>query len=171
MNNTINNQNNPRLKKQGGFTLIELSIAIAIIGVLVAVIMQAREGVTYQRKQDFLIKQTQTITAATDRWQKGRPNKTGVSMSVLCAVGSKLLDDTMCGATKDGKKSNAFGGDITVAANTTNPSLVDISFTALPSDYITDLADTLAPMTNGRCQTATGCASLVVTGTGIKATM
>ncbi|ELB2793505.1 MULTISPECIES: prepilin-type N-terminal cleavage/methylation domain-containing protein [Aeromonas] len=167
------NQNNEIMasKKQGGFTLIEFSIVVAIAAVLLVVVLQVAEGVKYQTKQEALIKQMQQITTATERWKKGRPNKNGVSMSVLCATGSKLLDASVCGTAKDGKAANAFGGDITVVANTTNPSLVDITMAGLPADYITDLADTLAPMTTGRCQTATGCTTITVTGSSVKGTM
>ncbi|WP_228520264.1 prepilin-type N-terminal cleavage/methylation domain-containing protein, partial [Aeromonas hydrophila] len=83
------NQNNEIMasKKQGGFTLIEFSIVVAIAAVLLVVVLQVAEGVKYQTKQEALIKQMQQITTATERWKKGRPNKNGVSMSVLCATG------------------------------------------------------------------------------------
>lgn len=158
-------------KKQGGFTLIELSISIAIIGVLLMVAMQVKEAVTYQRKQDALVRQVQQIATAAERWQKGRPNKTGVSMTVLCATGGRLLDNSICGTTNDGKKSNPFGGDTTMIPNSANPSLVTITFAGLPAEYITDLADTLAPLSNQRCQVSTGCTSLTATANSLAITL
>ncbi|WP_423842132.1 prepilin-type N-terminal cleavage/methylation domain-containing protein [Aeromonas caviae] len=57
-------------KKQGGFTLIEFSIVVAIAAVLLVVVLQVAEGVKYQTKQESLIKQMQQITTATERWKK-----------------------------------------------------------------------------------------------------
>ncbi|MGL6457341.1 prepilin-type N-terminal cleavage/methylation domain-containing protein [Aeromonas caviae] len=66
------NQNNKIMasKKQGGFTLIEFSIVVAIAAVLLVVVLQVAEGVKYQTKQEALIKQMQQITTATERWKK-----------------------------------------------------------------------------------------------------
>ncbi|OLF56815.1 hypothetical protein BTN33_22780 [Aeromonas veronii] len=165
----MNVKNN--LKYQGGFSLLELMVVLAIVAIIAIGIMALKNDTVYSSKHNDLVSQAQTVSVATDRWQKRRPNKTGVSMTVLCAAGARYLDDSVCGTAGDGKKSNVFGGDISVAANSANPSLVDITLSGLPADNITDIADALAAISNGRCQSATGCSSITVTGSSVKVTM
>ncbi|MGL6551428.1 type II secretion system protein [Aeromonas hydrophila] len=158
-------------RRQGGFTLLEFMVVMAVIAMVLLGIMALKNDAVYSSKHEEIVKQAQVVSGASDRWQKRRPNKTGVSMAVLCAAGAKLMDDSLCGAARDGKKANTFGGDITLVANTANSSLVDITFTGLPADYITDIADSLAAISNARCQSATGCSAITVTGTSVKVTM
>ncbi|MFM4936174.1 type II secretion system protein [Aeromonas veronii] len=165
----MNVKNN--LKRQGGFSLLELMVYLAIVAIIAIGIMALKNDTVYSSKHNDLVSQAQTVSVATDRWQKRRPNKTGVSMTVLCTTGARYLDDSICGTAGDGKKSNVFGGDISVAANSANPSLVDITLSGLPADNIADIADALAAISNGRCQSATGCSSISVTGSSVKVTM
>lgn len=157
-------------RHQGGFTMVELLIVLAIMAVLILGVMTVRNETRYSSQVKTLQDNVSEITSGVQRWQKARPNLTGVSMEELCETGRTLLTPAVCGTADNGSSANPFGGDYTVTANT-NPSQFDLAISGLPTDRINDIADTLAPMTAARCNTADSCSSIVVSGTSVTLTL
>lgn len=158
------NMNN---RQRGASTTDMIIWAALIIGALIFVISKVPD-IRYAMQVAAFQSDVSTISDATYRWKKMRPNYTGVSIGTLCT--DKYLPESICGTTNNAVATNQFGGNWTVAANS-NPGLYNIVAT-IPSDptRMNDLADTMAPTTRGNCTKASGCSTITATGTTLTMT-
>ena len=154
-------------KQRGAASADMLIWATLIIAALVFVVSGVPK-IRYALNVSALQSDISTISDATYRWKKMRPNYTGVSINKLCT--QNYLSTSICGDTGDALSTNPFGGDWTVAPNA-NKGLYDITFT-VPNDpdRMFDLADTVAPMTRSQCTEADKCTTLTKTADAIKMT-
>lgn len=159
------------LNRRKGVTLVEVGLAmIAGILILIGGVFSWGE-IQYRLAKGSLVSDVQEISSGADSWKAFRPNYTGLSMAVLCAAGQQNVSSNTCGGVGGtGVNTNPYGGSYTIGVSA-NVSQKDLVITDLPAERINDLADTLASQTIDRCDSATGCATLDVTGTTITLTM
>ena len=166
---TAKKANFMRNKQRGASTLDVMIAAGFVIGAIVLTVLIYPRIVASKNISAFQV-DAATISSAAERWKKARSNYTGVSVPVLCAQNILPKDGTICGSGNNGTNTNPFGGNWTLAA-AANPGLYTVTGT-LPNDpnVIAELADAIAPTTRGNCQSATGCSTLSIKGTGISMT-
>ncbi|GIU51290.1 hypothetical protein TUM4438_40390 [Shewanella sairae] len=164
------NRNTTFTNKQRGASTVDVMIAAGfIIGAILLTVMivpKVQDAMTISSFQ----RDASTIQSSVLRWKKARSNYTGVTLSEICNQNILTKGGTICGTSNNGQATNPFGGNWTVRANS-NPGLFDIVAT-LPNnpDSIAEVADTMAPITRGNCQSASGCATLQATGTTLTMT-
>ena len=156
--------------KQRGASTVDVMIAAGfIIGAILLTVMivpKIQDAMTISSFQ----RDASTIQSGVLRWKKARSNYTGVSLAAICEQNILTKGGTICGTGNNGQATTPFGGNWTVKANT-NPGLFDIVAT-LPNnpDSIAEVADTMAPITRGNCQSATPCTTLTKTSTSLTMT-
>lgn len=167
-NSTSKNQALFRNKQRGAMSFEAIVVAGFVTLALVAVISQVPNMITKWDKFNFS-KQAGEITESVRSWKKMRPNFDGVTIAKVCADGE--LSKSVCGSANDGKSTNPFGGDWTLAANATTKGFFDLTGT-LPggSEHIASLADSMAASTRGNCIEASGCATIKTTANSITMT-
>jgi hypothetical protein len=158
-------------KRKKGVTLVEAGLTM-VAGILLLVGGVFAWGeVQFRLNKNALVADVIEINSAADSWKGFRSNYTGLTMTVLCAAGRQGVSETTCGGVGgNGTSTNPYGGNYTIAPGT-NLSQKVITVTGLPPERITDLADTLAPQTAGRCASATGCTTLSATTNTITLTL
>ena len=169
---TLRNQKTKTVfnNKQCGASTVDVMIAAGfIIGAILLTVMMVpkiQDAMTISSFQ----RDASTIQSGVLRWKKARSNYTGVSLTEICNQNILTKGGTICGTGNDCQATNPFGGNWTVTANS-NPGLFDIEAT-LPNnpDSMLEVADTMAPITRGNCQSATPCATLKATGTTLTMT-
>lgn len=168
MKNMKKSRNLPKQSKQRGMAILDQLTAIgAVIGGIALVLILGSE-VTASGQEGRLQAQVGQIKSAALKWKGNANNFAGITMGELCK--DNYIGEDLCGPSDDGKKSNAFGGDFVVAANT-NPGLLDVTVD-LPSDTdkVNMVARTMASATRNKCTSVTGCSTIAVTGNAIKST-
>ncbi|QDF68716.1 hypothetical protein FJQ87_18605 (plasmid) [Shewanella sp. SNU WT4] len=164
------NTKNVFTNKQCGASTMDVMIAAAfMIGAIMMTVMIVPKVQDAYAISNFQ-RDASTIQSAVHRWKKARSNYTGVTLTEICNQNILTKGGTICGKTNNGLATNPFGGNWTVKANN-NPGLFDIVAT-LPNnpDSMAEVADTMAPITRGNCQSATGCATLQASGTTLTMT-
>ncbi|MGR5296808.1 hypothetical protein ACPV5U_24340 [Vibrio mediterranei] len=148
------------INRKRGVTAVEGILGFIFLIAIALGFMKAYQEISFQYKKNVLVTQVRDISAAADKWKLNRSNYTGLTMTVICAAGQQSLDANTCGGVGGtGANANAFGGNFTLtpAANVARKQLIIAS---LPTDRISEIADTLAGLTEGQCQMAAGCASI-----------
>ncbi|WP_225874367.1 hypothetical protein [Vibrio algicola] len=155
-------------KKARGASSVDILIYATLLIGLIAFVISKVPTINYMFNVSAFQSDVSSISEATYRWKKRRPNYSSVSLETLCQ--DRYLENSICGDANDGKSTNSFGGDWTVSPNT-NSGLYDITAT-MPNDTdrINELADTMAPTTRGGCSEAEGCATLVKSANSITMT-
>ncbi|WP_394230514.1 hypothetical protein [Shewanella colwelliana] len=165
-----NSQNGKRLsRKQGGFTLMDFIFWLAVASLALLVLISLYNTASGSLKTSSVTTDVTQIKAAVSDWKGARTNVTGVSINELCKTGNGNQGASWCGANKDGKNANPYGGDYSVTVST-NVSEVDISITNVDTDNVNRQATKLAPMSADRCASMP-CATVAATGQTIKVTM
>lgn len=154
--------------KQSGYALIDNGFAILIFLLVAYIIFLAVPPIMHQYKMFKLNSQISEIQNAARSWKGQRTNYTGITHGDLCT--RNYLTNTLCGPSNDAVAANPWGGNYTVAVNT-NASLIDIAITGIDSDYVLQVADSLAPITDDNCTSSDSCNTLDVTGTTVTLTM
>lgn len=156
--------------KQRGMSTLDLMIAggVIIAGILLTLMLapklqDASSLSSFQRDAS-------TIQSAVYRWKKARSNYTGVTLNTLCLQNILTKGGTICGEANNGVATNSYGGNWTVTANA-NPGLFNLAAT-LPNnpDSMLEVADAMAPITRGNCQSGDECDTILVAGTTITMT-
>lgn len=159
------------LKKVKGYTLIELSIGIAIVALLVIGALAALPGVMFNNQAKDLNTEVNIIRSEVVNWKGyGRASFDGISIDTLCSPNRKALPTGICGASNKGTAANPFGGDYSVSVNELNKGRFDITVTGVPSDKRDILADQFAPNTADACESADSCNTVKASGTDITLT-
>lgn len=153
-------------KKQGGYTIIELAVGVGIVALLIVIAFAALPTVMFKVNSTRLASDVNNIRGEVVAWKGyGRPSYDTIEISTLCSATRKALPTSICGADGDGASANPFGGNYTIAVNSSNKGRFDITVTGVPADKLDILADQLAPQTADSCESATGCSSITATGT------
>lgn len=156
-------------KKQQGISLIDfIMYLILVVFVFLGIVKLYNMGVAWSAQANTVSAVTQ-IKAGAEKSKS--VNHTGVSMSKVCAEGRNAVASTICGDTRDGKGTNEYGGDYTLDPDTSNLQRVKISITNIDTQYIDDLADTLAKLSAGNCNSAASCSTLEVSANAITVTL
>lgn len=168
---TIKQHNAFMKNKQRGALSAELAMVVVIVVLALIFIVSQAPNIMYKINEMRFVSQTNEIAQETLLWKKARPNYEGVTIAKVCADGS--LNKNICGASNDGKATNPFGGDWSIAANTRSKGLFDITATvpdATDAERIPSMAGSVAPSTRGNCAEATGCPTLTTTANSLKMT-
>ena len=121
------------MKKNKGFSLIELAISVGLITVLVGVVAAGGGMMNKCRLQREAEAVNNLRLAAQNYIASPSLTYTGVSVAALKTAG--FLPNNF-----DPVQANSFGGDYSIAANTTDNTKVDIALTNIPSSVGTELA-------------------------------
>lgn len=153
--------------RKKGLTIVEASL-VALAAILFIVIAIKGFGeLSYRLKKMQLTNQVTEINAGANTWKSMRSNFTGLTMTKLCAAGQQSVSESTCGGVGGtGANSNAFGGSFAITPDT-NVSQKKLVIDSLPTDRITELADSLAPLTLEECQQSTGCGSITVAASSL----
>lgn len=154
--------------KQAGYTLIEIIMALVIVAFLGLIAIGLFNKGMAGGRNAATISDVNVILAGASKW--GGNNKTGISMTKLCETGSQYLTNEVCGASKNGTNANQYGGNYAVVVDPTNSSRVKVSITGIDSNYVTVVANDLAPLSYDNCRLADGCATLTKAGTTVTLT-
>ena len=124
---------------QKGFTLIELMIVVAIIGILAAVALPAYQDYTIRAKASELILAASSARTGISEYQQSKGNLTGVGSAVSIAVAGKVLSGTV--GTDDGLiivtgNSETSGTTVTMTPTVTATGIITWSCTGSPSRYL-----------------------------------
>ncbi len=163
------NRRSSSSKKQKGISLIDfIMYLILAVFVFLGIVKLYNMGVAWSKQVNTVSSVTQ-IKAGAEKVKS--VNHTGTTMAKVCSTGRNAVSSTICGDTRDGVGTNEYGGDYTLAPNTANLQQVVIGITNVDEQYIDDLADTLAKISAGNCNSAASCSSISVSGTTITVTM
>ena len=156
-------------RKESGFTLMDFIFWLVVASLALLSLIGLYNTASGSFKTSTVTTDVTQMKAAVSDWKGARTNVTGVTINELCKTGNGNLGASWCGANKDGKNANPYGGDYSVIVST-NVSEVDISITNVDTDNVNRQATRLAPMSVDRCASMP-CATVAVTGRAIKVTM
>jgi hypothetical protein len=153
--------------RKKGLTIVEASL-VALAAILFIVIAIKGFGeLSYRLKKMQLTNQVTEINAGANTWKGMRSNFTGLTMTALCKAGQESVSESTCGGIGGtGANSNSFGGSFAITPST-NVSQKKLVIDSLPSDRISELADSLAPLTLDECDQYSGCATITVAATSL----
>ncbi|GGB66261.1 hypothetical protein GCM10011607_28660 [Shewanella inventionis] len=114
-------------KKQSGFTIMELIVALGIMGILMAIAAESFND-TSMAETHRVQNDIDRIAAQTVKYAAGGVF-TGVSITLLCT--DQYLDADICGSG-NGTGANPWAGNYSVAASGTNRFIVTV--TAVPTN-------------------------------------
>ncbi|MEL7287525.1 MAG: hypothetical protein AAGJ90_14010 [Pseudomonadota bacterium] len=157
--------------KQRGALSGELALVVVVVVLALIFIVSQAPNIMYKINEMRFVSQANEIAQETLLWKKARPNYAGVTIAKVCSDGS--LNKNICGDSNDGKATNPFGGDWSIAANAKSKGLFDVTAT-IPdvndAKRIPSMAGSIAPSTRGNCADSTGCPTLSTTANSLKMT-
>jgi len=134
--------------KNKGFSLMELAIAVGLIAILVGVVGTGGGMINKCRIQREA-QAVDNLRVASQNFLSG-PNLTYTGISVDALMTAGLLPNNF-----DAAKSNSFGGDYTVGANTADNTKVDIALANVPAAAGADLLTVFKAKSDGATYDAT----------------
>ncbi|CAK1764494.1 PilS-like protein [Vibrio crassostreae] len=155
--------------KQRGISLIDFIMYLILAVFLFLGIVKLYNMATAWSAQANTVSAVTQIKAGAEKVKS--VNHTGTSMSKVCSTGRNSVSSTICGDTRDGVGTNEYGGDYTLTVDSANMQRVKVGITNIDTQYIDDLADTLAKLSAGNCNSAASCATLAVSGNVITVTL
>jgi Tfp pilus assembly protein PilE len=154
--------------KQRGVTLLEVIMWLVIAAFIALISIGLYNKAMSGGRNMATTSDVSVILSGAAKW--GGNNKTGISMTKLCEKGSQYLTNEVCGSSENGTNANQYGGNYAIAVDPTNSSRVKVSITGIDSNYVTVVANDLAPLSYDNCHLADGCATLTKAGTTVTLT-
>lgn len=118
--------NKRQLKKSKGFTTIEMMIVFVIIAILAVVASKNIGNLTTAYNTWKIVNIVTEVHKGAADWRTSGVY-TGITMGELIPT---YIDDDI----GNGIGTNPFGGDISIAANTTDPYKLDVTLTKVPDN-------------------------------------
>jgi len=147
------------MKKQGGFTLIELMIVVAIIGILAAIAVPQYQTYTKKAKFTEVVQATQPFKLGVELCYQNNNNDLAVCKpSASATTGADLPKNTTAAAGNVASVSISDDGKavITATAISTN-GLASETYILTPSAATSGSANALKWDISGSCKTAGIC--------------
>lgn len=116
------------MKRQGGFSLIELAIVLVIIGILVAAMLPQLQAFLGGGKVDAAKTQLNALLGYAQSWAPPNGDMTGISMTALDSDGYLPDDWGTC------TNCNPWAGAITVTVNSSDVTQIDLTVTGIDDD-------------------------------------
>ncbi len=120
-----------QLRKQQGFTLIELVVVLAVLGVLAFVGKTAADKFTSSGNLEAAKKEIQLVF---DYAGKVNPNSARYDAPTALSIESMNDRNLVPELWDDGANANIYGGDIAAAALAGTPTRFTITYGGIPND-------------------------------------
>ncbi len=150
-------------KKQGGFTLVELVVVLAIIVAAIGAIIARQMSASQTSKVQSEAGNLQAIVGKVNSTFAGRPNYVGATTAFLLAQGAFPTSMVNGGAVV-----NTWQGAVTVAAGAGNTT-VDITYAGVPTsaciELVANTSRSYNEVTVGATKTKNGAAVADLTAT------
>ncbi len=160
-------QRSPR--KQTGATVLDFILWVVFAVFVVIGFIKLYSYATEIKRQGATVIAVVQLDVAAERVKSG--NHADTDMSKVCSETRNAAPIGLCGESRDGVGTNQYGGDYTLTGNPSNLQQKLIGVTNINGQYIDDLADSLAKISAGNCQSAEDCDTITVSGNTITVTM
>jgi len=159
----------PSSRRQKGVSLIDfIMYVILAVFVFLGIVKLYNLGVAWSKQSNTVAAVVQ-IKAGAEKVKS--VNHSDASMSKVCSSTRNAVSSSICGNSRDGVGTNEYGGNYTLTPNSANLQLVNIGITNVDTQYIDDLADMLAKVSAGNCNSAASCTTVTVSGNTITVTL
>lgn len=123
----------PHSRNQSAFSIIELLLALVVIGVLLVISVRYYQSVKYQQQQTTVATTVKDIISASTSWGTSYPDYSGISLQALINV--NLLPTAY--------KKNPWGGTYEISQADGNPLRIKITVKGIPADRKTLICTSL----------------------------